>query len=184
VLLEAVADAFARAALDTAELLDVDVDQLAGTGALVALRGLKAKAPELAHPDARQDRRHRRQRHVQHLGDLRAGHPQPAQRGDRLHAALIGAIGNHGRRRGAVQQPAGSLRPIAPQPLAGGALADSGRLGGPRQRPPRPLDTFDQQLAALQAEPGVSVQLHPVSSLGLVALTPTSLQGGPDEQRD
>jgi hypothetical protein len=27
------------------------------------------------------------------------------------------------------------------------------------------------------------VQPHPVSSLGLVASTPTSLQGGPDEQR-
>ena len=30
---------------------------------------------------------------------------------------------------------------------------------------------------------GVSVQLHPVSSLGLSGLTPLSLQGGPDEQR-
>ena len=28
---------------------------------------------------------------------------------------------------------------------------------------------IDQQLAALQTEPGVSVQLHPVSSLGLMA---------------
>jgi hypothetical protein len=29
------------------------------------------------------------------------------------------------------------------------------------------LDTIDKQLAALDAEPGVTVQLHPVSSLGL-----------------
>ncbi|MET0510805.1 MAG: hypothetical protein ABW135_03870, partial [Thermoleophilaceae bacterium] len=36
---------------------------------------------------------------------------------------------------------------------------------------------------ALDAEPSVTVQPHPVSSLGLVASTPTSLQGGPDEQR-
>ncbi|HEY0390638.1 MAG TPA: hypothetical protein VGC63_02900, partial [Solirubrobacterales bacterium] len=40
----------------------------------------------------------------------------------------------------------------------------------------------DQQLAAVRAGAGVSVDLHPVSSLIWVARTP-SLQGGPDEQR-
>ena len=44
-------DAFAGAALDAAELLDVDVDQLARPLALVAHRGLEAEAAELAHPD-------------------------------------------------------------------------------------------------------------------------------------
>jgi transposase len=91
--------------------------------------------------------------------------------------------GDHDRRRGAVQQALPALGAMAGQPLARGALADPGRLGGRAQRPPRHLNPLDQQLAALQAEPRVSVQLHPVSSLGLVASTPTSLQGGPDEQR-
>ena len=47
----------------------------------------------------------------------------------------------------------------------------------------RALDPIDQQLTALDAETSVSVQLHPVSSLELVALDISSLQGGPDEQR-
>jgi poly(3-hydroxyoctanoate) depolymerase len=36
-----------------------------------------------------------------------------------------------------------------------------------RQRPPPVLDTIDQQLASLDAETRVTVQLHPVSPLGL-----------------
>jgi hypothetical protein len=63
-----------------------------------------------------------------------------------------------------------------------GALADPGRLGGRARRPAPTLDPTDQQLAALDAEPGVTVQLHPVTSLELVASTPTNLQGGPHEQ--
>src|SRR3954469_14495208 len=39
------------------ELLDIDMDQFAGSRALVALGGLKAQPPEPAHPDARQDAR-------------------------------------------------------------------------------------------------------------------------------
>ena len=38
--------------------------------------------------------------------------------------------------------------------------------------------------AAIRTGPRVSVQLHPVSSLGLVASTPISLQGAPDELTD
>lgn len=79
---------------DPPELLDVDMDQLPGTLTLVAHRGLQAQAPELAHPDLRQDPRHGRVRHAEHLGDLRAGHPQPAQRGDRFDAAFLGAVGD------------------------------------------------------------------------------------------
>jgi hypothetical protein len=46
-----------------ADLLDVDVDQLAGVTALVAIGWLgRLRAAELAQPDAQQDRRHRRER--------------------------------------------------------------------------------------------------------------------------
>jgi hypothetical protein len=76
VLAQPVADALARAALDAPELLDVDVDQLAGPLALVALRGLAPQPAELAHPDPGQDARHRRQRHAEQLGDLGAGEAQ------------------------------------------------------------------------------------------------------------
>ena len=40
---------------DAPEFLDVDVDQLARSGALVALDRLESEAAELAHPDPGQD---------------------------------------------------------------------------------------------------------------------------------
>src|SRR4051812_41644485 len=45
---------------DSPELLDVDVDQLAPPGALVALGGLHPHPAKLAHPDRREDPRDRR----------------------------------------------------------------------------------------------------------------------------
>jgi hypothetical protein len=41
--------------MNASELLDVDMDQLAGSIALVALRRLLPKSTELAHPDPGQD---------------------------------------------------------------------------------------------------------------------------------
>jgi hypothetical protein len=150
--------------VDASELLDVDVDELAGSSALVALRGLQAEPAELAHPDPRQDARDRRERHPEQFGDLGAGEAQPAQRGDRLDAVLAGACRDRARSRGTIQQADRAFGLVAGAPLARGALADSGRHGGLRQRPPR-AQSLDQQLATFDAEPGVSVQLHPVSSL-------------------
>jgi hypothetical protein len=81
------------------------VDELAGTGALVALRGSQAEPAEPAHPDPGQDRRDRRDRHLEQLGDLGTGKPQPTQRGDHLDTALRRAIRDPLTRRAAVQQP-------------------------------------------------------------------------------
>jgi hypothetical protein len=49
-------DSFAGAALDPPELFDVDMDQLAGPLALVALGRRQTQAPELAHPAALEHR--------------------------------------------------------------------------------------------------------------------------------
>jgi len=97
-------DPLARAALDAAELLDVDVDELARPLALIAHSGLQAQPPELAQPDPRQDPRDRRQRPTEQLGDLRASAPDPAQSGDDRDRALVGAIGHRLRRRRAIDQ--------------------------------------------------------------------------------
>ncbi len=80
------------AALDAPELLDVDVEQLTRSSSLVALRGLQAVPAELPKPDPGEDPRHRRERHLEALGDLRARHPQPPERGDHLDPALLGAV--------------------------------------------------------------------------------------------
>ena len=52
-------------------------------------------------------------------------------------------------------QARGPFGAVAGDPLARGAVTDPGRLGGRAQRPLRILNPSDQQLAALQTEPGV-----------------------------
>jgi hypothetical protein len=75
VLARDVAPAFAGTAFDPAELLDVDVHELAGPAALVAQRLLEADPAEPAEPEPGQDPRDRRERHRERLGDLRRRHP-------------------------------------------------------------------------------------------------------------
>jgi hypothetical protein len=56
---------------------------------------------------------------------------------------------------------------IASDPLASGRLAHFGGLGRLRERPTLLDDTSNQDATPLQAERGVSVQLHPDTSLRL-----------------
>jgi hypothetical protein len=161
------------ATLDAAKLFDVDVDQLAGSLALKALGRLEPQTPELAHPNSGQDPRNGRQRHSEHLGDLRARKAQPTQRSDRLHAPLAGSISDRGRRRGTMLQPQLAVGAIAPHPLARASDADFGGRGRLRHRPRLLNDTAAQHPPLVQAESRVTVQLHPVSSLELVASSTT-----------
>src|SRR5512133_417837 len=94
VVLATVTHAPARAALDPPQLLDVEMDELAGTLALVAARRLEPEPAELAHPDPGQDPRDGRQRHPEQLGQLGPGEAQAPERGDRLDAVFWGAVGD------------------------------------------------------------------------------------------
>src|SRR2546422_5860690 len=67
--------------------------------------------------------------------------------------------------RGAIEQSSIALGPEAPHPLAGAALADFGGRGRLRQRPTLAGHARYEQLALLQAEGSVTVELHSVSSL-------------------
>jgi hypothetical protein len=63
---------------ESAQLLDVEVDQLSGPASLIAvgrLRRLQARQP--VQPEALQDRTNRRDRHLELRRDARRGHPQP-----------------------------------------------------------------------------------------------------------
>jgi hypothetical protein len=121
VLLRALAPALAGATLDPAELLDVDVDELARAHALVALGRLEPEAAEPAHPDPRQDPGDGRLSHPQHLGDLGAGHAQAPERCDHLDPPLIGAVVDALGGGAAVKQSSCTLVPEAADPLAGRA---------------------------------------------------------------
>jgi hypothetical protein len=117
VLAQAVTHALSGAALDAPELLDVDVNELAGALALITLGRLEPEPAQTAHPDPGQDPRDRRDRHREQLGDLRASEPEPAQRGDCFDPLLAGAVGHDLGRAAAIQQSALSASPVSGQPL-------------------------------------------------------------------
>jgi len=146
--------------------LDVDVDELAGARALIAVRRLgRLKPGELSEPEPLEPNRDRRERQLERLGDLGGRHPEPPQALDEGDDPGRRSVRNALRGRGAVAKSARALGAPAPQPLAGGALADSGGLGRLRQRPPLLLlDPGDEKTTAVRAGASVSVELHPVSS--------------------
>ena len=101
---DAAGDAVARPR-DPAELLDIDVDELASTLFLVTVRQLEwLQPPVLAQPDPGQDPRDRRGRHSQRLGDLGTGHPQAAQRRDQSDTRLACSQWHRRWRRATIQQ--------------------------------------------------------------------------------
>src|SRR6266540_391321 len=168
---------------DSAEFLDVDVDQLSRPGALVAAGGLKAQAAELPHPDAGENRRDRRERDPEQLRDLGAREAQATQGGYRLNSIVGCSVCDLLGGRGAIEQPELALGPVAGDPLGSGSLAGLADEGGGLDRPALLNDPPHQALAINQAESSVSVKLHPVFLLGAGGLDTPSLQGGPDEQR-
>src|SRR5882757_3080954 len=148
------------------------MDQLARYTAFIADGGLDAEPAKLAHPDPGQDPRDGRQSHLQALGDLSARHPQAPEGCDDLDALLRCASRRAFWCRGAIQQALLALKTEPREPLEGRAVADSCGLGRLRQRPTLGQYSINQQLAPLDAEPRVSVQLHPVFSLVLGVKTP------------
>src|SRR5207253_2369401 len=131
----AVKRAFAGAALDPGEPFDVDVDELARPGVLVADRLLEPEPAEPSQADPGQDPRDGRERHPERLRDLCCGEAQPAKLDDHLDPVGRCAVGDPLRRRRAIQQPSLSLQTVASNPLTRTPHADPGGLGRRGQRP-------------------------------------------------
>jgi hypothetical protein len=113
----AAADAMADL-VDSTELLDVDVDQLAGALSLVAIRRFGRLEPAaLPKADPQEHGRDGRKCHPEYLSDLRRGKPQPAKCRDRDDTRLRRATRHAMRRRGAVEQPELALCAVASYPL-------------------------------------------------------------------
>src|SRR5215218_1549550 len=84
---------------------------------------------------------------------------------------------------GAIVEPNLALVPVAADPLSRRALAHLGGQGRLAERPTLIDDPPDKPQPLLRCEGSVTVELHPVTSLGLGGFDTPSLQGGPDEQR-
>jgi len=156
----------AGAALDPAEPLDVDVDELARPRALVAERLLEPEPAESAQAAARQDPGNGRGRHPEQLGDFGTGEAQPTHGDDQPDPLLRRAIGDSFRARGAVAQAALALEPIPAHPLARAADADPRSRGRRRQRPTLDDHPLGQPPPTTPTERRVTVKPHPDLLLG------------------
>jgi hypothetical protein len=90
-----------------------------------------------------------------------------APRSPARNSILAGPCRLTGRRRRAICQARLAIGAVATRPLARGADARFGARGRLRERPLLLDDALTEQHALPQAERRVSVQHHPVSSLGL-----------------
>ena len=169
---------------DPPQLLDVDVDQLAGTAAAHSggsareapggeslprpIRFSTAETVEVAisRVSAISGPVSRRRRRAA-IASTRSGG------GGVVDAAWGGA---------AIEQAGLAFGAVAAHPFAGRPRAHSGGLGRLRERDPLLEHSPDHDRPALRAEGRVSVELHPVPPW-CWGFDTASLQGGPDEQR-
>ena len=153
---DAVADA-----VDAAELLDVDVDQLARALALVAENGgLGIERPEAAEAEAAQLQADGGPRQAQRARDGRAGAALAAQRFDpsggfRRQAGR--AVMGPGR---TVPQPVGTLGGEAVAPFPHRGRANPGRRGDPVDAPAG-SQPIDHQHSTARRASGILMGVHP-----------------------
>jgi hypothetical protein len=155
---DAVADA-----REATELLDVDVDQLARLGALVAAHGLgRLKVFDAAQAVAAQHPADGGRRDGQITGDLRAGQTLPAQGHDGFLRLGRGRAVQLVRPRGAILQPGGPFGLEAGHPLAHRLGAHAHRRGH-RLRAEPALGQPHQSLSTRRRQTRILVDVHPVA---------------------
>jgi hypothetical protein len=140
---------------DPALLLDIDVDQLPGTVALVAhhLTGGPVQLPQPRELLAAQDGMDRGRRLAEHPANAVGPDPAAEPAGhDQLLPRCRQPSWAVPRPRGPVSQPRFTFGTPTPQPLVGRGAADALGVGGHRHRPTLLDDPFHQQPTAQHAQ--------------------------------
>ena len=154
---DAVADA-----VDAAELLGVDMDQLAGPGALVAhRRRLGFQRGEPAETEPAQHRPDGGNGHPERAGDPGAAPAQPAQSLDLRHSRRRQTVSAAPRRRAAVSQRRHPASAIACQPLGGGARRYPCRNGRIAHPPTFLPDPANHEVSTVDRHACMLVNVHP-----------------------
>ncbi|NYI03534.1 hypothetical protein FHU37_000477 [Allostreptomyces psammosilenae] len=156
----AAVDAPAASVGDVAEFLDVDVDEFAGAGAFVAAddpSGGAVHPGQAVHSVPGEDPVHGGGGHAHQWADPRRAELAFCAQGDHLRLDP----GRGAMRRGPwparpVEQAFQAFGPPPADPLVGGRARDAHLRGDMRYRTPRG-DPLDQQLSALERQPGVRV---------------------------
>ena len=167
--------------LDTAELLDIDMDQRARPLALVTHhRRLGFERRQLAKRQAAQNLAHRRNRHAELPGDGRAAQTLLPQTLDLGNPLGRGAVAAALWRRTAISQCRRTTTAVAGQPVIGTAGRQSGGLRRLRHAPALLRDSFYQQESALRRQQRILVDVHPGGPPIMSVSVPThSLTGFP-----
>ena len=112
------------------ELLDIEVDQIARSGALVAARRLLGRERgEAVQAEAHELGGDRRAGQMEAACDLLGGHPTLAQADDQGLPARGGPRRQVARPRRAIEQPGCTLAAVSGEPFADRAHAHARRLG-------------------------------------------------------
>jgi hypothetical protein len=149
--------------LEAAELLDVEVDQLAGVGALVApdRRG-RRQVLEPAQPAPAQDAADGGRLDADLPGDLVTGPALAAQRGDLLDGGVRRRLAQPTGPRGAIDQPCRALGLEALAPFAHGLDVDAqGRGHGLRRLSPDQHASHELG-STMRRQSGILVDVHSV----------------------
>ena len=155
-------------AVDAAELLGVDVDDLARMFALVADHSrARIEGPQAAQAETAQHETDGGQGHAGGPCDARARPAHPPQALDLGHGCPGQAMRTMAGRRAAVTQGRLAARPVARQPFVGGAHRYRTGIGGLGHRPALLADAADQLESTKRCHTGVLVNVHP----GLLAET-------------
>jgi hypothetical protein len=146
--------------VEAGQLLDVEVDEIAGAAPLVAPdRRLGLDGRELAEAEAGQLGRDRGAGEPEPAGDLGRGQPAVPQPEDHLAPARAHPPGAAQRPRGAVEQTGGTFRALAGAPFAHRPDADA-KAGGRSRSRPAAVEAGDQKGSTVGVGPRILVAVH------------------------
>src|SRR6266849_4913551 len=168
--------------VEAAELLDIDVDHVAGVLSLVTTHRLsRLQVAHPVQPQASQDATDSRRRYRQVRGDLFPGETLPAEGfdlfDDRRRRRSVEAF----RSRRAIHQTGSAFGFEAGNPFAHRPRADAcGSCGGLRRLPAH--YGLNQTLSTDRRHSGILVHVHPVPPWNTEASQPQLPRSGPDGQ--
>jgi hypothetical protein len=154
---DAVADA-----LETPELFDVDVDQLAGVLPLIALHRLGGlKVAHSAQSDAPEDTADGRRRDACELGDMLSGEALATQRNDFIAHRLRRWLAEPMRARRNVHQPLSPRPPKSFDPFPGSFRANVESVRDFADRVAAFDDAARQLRSTVRRQTGILMDVHP-----------------------
>ncbi len=162
-------------AIDLAQALDVQVDQLARRRPFVAVRRrLRLQRLQLAEPQSAQHRPDGGARHAQRTGDNWTAHPAAPQLLDLGRPLRRGPARTSPGRRAAIVKSPLTAQAMPPKPGVASPLRYAGRIGRPLHRPALVHDPGDHHRSTRRRQAGILMNVHPGSSgLGLVLRNPS-----------